>query len=62
MDVPMLRGKRVQLRPLVDADRERVIEIRSTEEVAQRWRGDDLDEEFTEDLADELHHRAHAWR
>jgi aminoglycoside 6'-N-acetyltransferase len=53
MDVPMLRGKRVQLRPLVDADRERVIEIRSTEEVAQRWRGDDLDEEFTEDLADE---------
>jgi aminoglycoside 6'-N-acetyltransferase len=53
MDVPVLRGQRVQLRPLADADRERVIEIRSTEEVAQRWRGDDLDAEFTEDLADE---------
>lgn len=56
MDLPILRGGRVQLRPLADADSERIIEIRSTEEVAQRWRGDDLDEEFTEDLADdELH-------
>lgn len=57
MDLPILRGERGQLRPLADADRERIIEIRSTEEVAQRWRGDDLDEEFTEDLADEELHQ-----
>lgn len=57
MDLPTLRGKRVQLRPLAAADRERIIEIRSTEEVAQRWRGDDLHEEFTEDLADEELHQ-----
>jgi aminoglycoside 6'-N-acetyltransferase len=57
MDLPMLRGERVELRPLADADRERIIEIRSTEEVARRWRGDDLDEEFTEDLADEELHQ-----
>ena len=53
----MLRGERVQLRPLADADRERIIEIRRTEEVAQRLRGDDLDEEFSEDLADEELHQ-----
>lgn len=53
MDLPALRGRHVALRPITHADRERIIEIRSTEEVRQRWRGDDLDEEFSQDLADE---------
>ena len=56
VDLPTLRGQLVGLRPLARADRERIVEIRSTEEVAQRWRGEDLHEEFAEGLADdELH-------
>lgn len=52
-----MRGRQVALRPVTDADRERIIEIRSTEEVARRWRGDDLADAFFEDLADEELHQ-----
>lgn len=56
MNLPQLRGRHVLIRPLSDGDRTRIIEIRGTAEVAQRWRGEDLDEEFSNDLADdELH-------
>lgn len=51
-----LRGSRVRLRPVVEADRARLVTIRSTPEVRARWRGDDLDEDVTDDLADpDLH-------
>ena len=56
MDLPKLRGRHVGVRPVTEQDRTRIIEIRSTEEVSRRWRGGDLDAEFSEDLADdELH-------
>lgn len=51
-----LLGAHVRLRPVVEADRARLVAIRSTPEVRARWRGDDLDEDFTDDLADaDLH-------
>ena len=51
-----LTGRLVQLRPLVESDRTRIIEIRRTDDVARWWRGDDLDEEFDDGLTDdELH-------
>ena len=52
-----LRGALVRLRTTVDADREALIAIRSTDEVRRWWRGDDLDAEFDEDLADPDVHR-----
>jgi aminoglycoside 6'-N-acetyltransferase len=56
VSTPELRGRLVRLRPITAADRRRIVEIRGTAEVAKRWRGDDLDAEFADDLADdELH-------
>ena len=52
-----LSGSRVRLRPLVESDRAAIVAIRSTDEVRRRWRGDDLEAEFTEDLADDDAHR-----
>lgn len=47
----------MRLRPVTPADRTRLLTIRRTEEVARRWRGDDLDAEFTADLADDDLHQ-----
>jgi aminoglycoside 6'-N-acetyltransferase len=47
-----LRGRGVRLRTTVESDRAALVAIRSTPEVWQRWGGDDLDEAFTEDLAE----------
>lgn len=56
VDLPYLLGRHVGLRPIAETDRRRVIEMRNTPEVLRRWRGDNLDDEFSEDLADdELH-------
>jgi aminoglycoside 6'-N-acetyltransferase len=56
MDLPALNGRLVRLRQLLDTDRDRIVEIRRTEAVAQRWRGDDLEGEFANDLDDhDLH-------
>jgi aminoglycoside 6'-N-acetyltransferase len=57
MPLPQLRGRLVLLRPIVWADRGRVIEMRQTDAVARWWRGDELDEEFDADLADDELHR-----
>ena len=56
-----LRGQRVTLRTTVEADRTALVTIRSTEAVRRRWRGDDLDAEFTENLADEETVRLTIW-
>lgn len=48
-----LTGRRVTLRPTVEADRAALLAIRATPDVHRRWKGHDLDAEFTEDLADE---------
>lgn len=47
-----LRGRRVVLRSTVESDRAELIRIRSTREVRRRWRGDDLEAEFDQDLRD----------
>lgn len=52
MSVLELRGDIVRLRRVVEGDRERLLAIRRTEAVRSRWRGDDLDAEFDEDLLD----------
>lgn len=52
-----LRGDRVVLRSTIDTDRSALITIRSTEAVRRRWRGDDLEAEFDEDLADDEVHQ-----
>jgi aminoglycoside 6'-N-acetyltransferase len=52
-----LSGGHVRLRLITDGDRQRIVEIRSTEPVARRWHGDDLDAEFSADLADDDVHR-----
>ncbi|MEL7157462.1 MAG: GNAT family protein [Actinomycetota bacterium] len=52
-----LEGRRVRLRTTVEADRAALVAIRSTPEVRRRWRGDDLEAEFDEDLHDEETHR-----
>ncbi len=49
---PVLHGSNVRLRPTRSDDRDALVAIRSTPEVRRRWRGDDLDAEFDEDLAD----------
>jgi aminoglycoside 6'-N-acetyltransferase len=57
MELPNLTGRHVRLRPIVEADRARVVEIRGTEAVALRWGGDDLDAEFSDGLADDDVHQ-----
>jgi aminoglycoside 6'-N-acetyltransferase len=49
----VLHGERVRLRSTTADDRAALVSIRSTEEVRRRWRGDDLEAEFDDDLADE---------
>lgn len=49
---PVLVGSQVRLRPTRSDDRQVLVAIRSTPEVRRRWRGDDLDAEFDDDLAD----------
>ena len=56
-DAIELLGERVRLRPTTSDDRDALIAIRSTDEVRRWWRGDDLDAEFDEDLADDEVHR-----
>lgn len=46
-------GEGVRLRKTVAEDKEAIIAIRSTPEVLARWRGEDLDAEFDEDLEDD---------
>lgn len=48
-----LVGERVRLRTTVAADSDRLLAIRSTPEVLQRWRGDDLAAELEENLDDD---------
>lgn len=52
-----LRGRQVSIRPLRSEDRDALVAIRSTDEVRERWRGDDLESEFDADLADDEVHR-----
>jgi aminoglycoside 6'-N-acetyltransferase len=52
-----LRGKNVRLRSIDPADRDRLLAIRRTEEVRSRWRGENLDAEFDEDLLDDDLHQ-----
>ena len=56
MEPSSLFGSTVRLERLAEANRARIVAIRRTENVACRWRGDDLDAEFTDGLDDdELH-------
>ena len=48
-----LRGERVHLRSTVVGDGPALVAIRRTEAVSRRWRGEDLEAEFAEDLDDE---------
>jgi aminoglycoside 6'-N-acetyltransferase len=48
-----LQGSRVRLRSTRPEDRAALVAIRSTDDVRRRWRGDDLEAEFDEDLADD---------
>ncbi len=48
-----ISGELVRLRLITENDRASIVAIRSTEEVQRRWRGEDLDAEFTEDLDDD---------
>lgn len=57
MLLPTLEGQTVRLRPIVESDRARVVAIRQTDAVKARWRGDDLDAEFSADLADDDIHQ-----
>ncbi len=51
-----LRGSRVTLRRAMESDVEELVRIRSTPEVWNRWRGDDIAGEIRENLVDtELH-------
>ncbi|MEM9562225.1 MAG: GNAT family protein [Actinomycetota bacterium] len=45
-----LHGPRLTLRTTVETDRQAIVAIQATPEVRRRWRGDDLDAEFTERL------------
>ena len=53
VDALWLTGAVVRLRPTTADDKAALVAIRSTPEVWTRWRGDDLDAEFDEDLADD---------
>ena len=46
---PVLRGRRVLLRPVEDADRSRLVEILEEPEVARWWRRDEWDRVVTSD-------------
>jgi aminoglycoside 6'-N-acetyltransferase len=48
-----LQGELVRLRSATASDAARIVEIRSTPEVHEWWRGDDLDAEFDEDMVAE---------
>lgn len=48
-----LDGDRVRLRSTVAEDAPALFPIRQTDEVRGRWRGDDFEAEFAEDLADD---------
>lgn len=48
-----LVGKRVRLRSTVPGDAPTLIAIRKTDEVRVRWRGEDFEAEFAEDLEDD---------
>lgn len=48
-----LAGEHVRLRSTVASDGPKLIAIRRTDEVSRRWRGDDLDAEFAQDLGDD---------
>ncbi len=50
---PVLNGSLVRLRRATANDADRVVEIRSTPEVFRRWIGDDLRQEFLEDIDSE---------
>lgn len=52
-----LGGTTVRPRTTVAADRDALLAIRRTPEVWARWRGDDLEAEFAEDLEDDETHR-----
>ena len=52
-----LIGNQVRLRTTVETDRDQLLLIRSKPEVSRRWRADDLDAEFTEDLDDDEVHQ-----
>jgi aminoglycoside 6'-N-acetyltransferase len=49
----VLQGERVRLRSTTADDRAALVAIRATEEVRRRWRGDDLEAELDDDLADD---------
>ena len=53
MEQPSLPGAVVHLRPTTSDDRAALVAIRATEEVRHRWRGDDLEAEFDESLAED---------
>lgn len=46
-------GERVRLRKMAAEDRDAMVAIRQTPEVMARWRGEDLEAEFVEDLEDD---------
>ncbi len=52
-----LVGRTVRLRTTIEEDRTSLNRIRATPEVSRRWRGDDLDAEFDQDLADDETHQ-----
>ncbi len=52
-----IRGTHVRLRTTTASDRSALVAIRSTPEVRHRWRGDDLEAEFDEDLTEDDVHR-----
>lgn len=51
--VTVLHGERVTLRSATDADVGALAAIRSTPQVRDRWRGDDLEAEIRTDLSDD---------
>lgn len=57
MTPPDLRGRLVRLRAITADDRDRIVAIRRSPEVARWWRGDDLGAEFDADLADDSLHQ-----
>jgi aminoglycoside 6'-N-acetyltransferase len=52
-----LRGEQVRLRSTTPSDRPALVAIRYTPEVRRRWRGEDLEVEFDEDLEDDEVHQ-----
>jgi aminoglycoside 6'-N-acetyltransferase len=52
-----LRGAKVTLRTTVEGDRDALVAIRRQDEVWRRWRGDDLEADFDDDLSDDETHQ-----